>query len=78
MDGWADGLAVELPIKFKVFNVCYGSKSLYFLEQNNEPFAFIYLCIRAVTRASGSHLFFFKVGGMIFFTPCSCILAPVD
>ena len=55
MDGWTDGLAVELPIKFKFFTKCYGSKNLYFWEQKNDPLAHISLCIRAVTRAV-SHL----------------------
>ena len=83
MDGWMDGrtdrLAVELPIKFTFFTICYGSKSLYFCEQKNELFAHISLCIRAVTRPSVSHLIVFKVGGMVFLLPeGSCILAPVD
>ena len=57
MDGRTDGLVVKLPIKFKFFTICYyGSKSLYFLGQENEPFAHISLCIRAVTRAPVSHL----------------------
>ena len=49
-------LAVELPIKFQFFTICYGSKSLYFWEQKNETFAHISLRIRVVTRASVSHL----------------------
>ena len=82
MDGRTDGLIVEFPIKFKFFIICYGSKSLYFLGQTNEPFAHISLCIRAVTRAPVSHLLlflFFKVGRMVFLLPHgSSILAPVD
>ena len=70
------GLAVELPIKFKFFTIWYGSKSLYFWEQKNKPFAHISLCIRAVTSQAFK---FFKVGKVVFLLPHrSCILAPAD
>ena len=83
MDGRTYGLAVELPIKFKFFTTCYGSKRLYVLAQKNEHFARISLCIRAVTRASVSHLFFYffffssRRDGL-FIAPRVGILAPVD
>ena len=79
VDGRTDGLAVELPIKFKFFTVYYGSKSLYVWGQKNEPFAHNSPCIRAVVKASFSHLFFFLSGrdGLLI-APGSCILAQVD
>ena len=47
-------------------------------EEKNEPFANISLRIRAVTRASVSHLFLFLIGEMVFLlSQGSCILAPV-
>ena len=58
--GWdGDGDGEGRGIKFKFFTICYGSKSLYFWEQKNEPFAHISLRIRAATRTSVSHLFIF-------------------
>ena len=71
-DGRTDGLAVELPIKFKFFTIGYGTKSLYVSGKTNEPFANISLCIRAVVRASVGHFlffFFFKWEGWSFYCP---------
>ena len=54
--------------------------NVYIFEKRrkNEPFTHISLRIRAVIRASVSHLKN-QVGGMVFLlTHGSCILAPVD
>ena len=53
-----DRFAVELPVKFKFFTMCYGSKSLYCLGQKMIPFAHISMRIRAFTKASVSQSFF--------------------